>query len=45
MGKFRQSLTELFACDMIMAGYYSLMFLFPDNRLGHFMQIVSLGKK
>ena len=27
MGKFRQFLTELSACDMIMAGYYSLTFL------------------
>ena len=28
MGKFCQFLTELFACDMIMAGYYCCMFLF-----------------
>ena len=31
MGKFRQCLTELSACDtikIIMAGYYSLTFLF-----------------
>ena len=28
MGKFRQCLTELSASDSIMAGYYSLTFLF-----------------
>ena len=28
MGKFHQILTELSACNTIMAGYYSLMFLF-----------------
>ena len=28
MGKFRQCLTELSAHDTIMAGYYSLTFLF-----------------
>ena len=28
MGKFRQCLTELSARDTILAGYYSLMFLF-----------------
>ena len=28
MGKFHQCLTELSACDTIMAGYYSLTFLF-----------------
>ena len=33
MGKFRQIFTELSACDTIMAGYYSLTFLF-------FLQIV-----
>ena len=34
MGKFRQCLTELSAHDMIIAGYYSLMFLFvPYKRL------------
>ena len=41
MGKFCQCLTELSACDTIMAGYYSLTFLFPENRLWYFMQIVS----
>ena len=28
MGKFRQCLTELSACDLIITGYYSLTFLF-----------------
>ena len=28
MGKFRQCLTELSACNTIMAGYYSLSFYF-----------------
>ena len=31
MDKFRQCLTELFARDTIMAGYYSLMFLLYDT--------------
>ena len=30
MGKFRQCLTELSARDTIMAGYYSLRFLFQS---------------
>ena len=33
MGKFRQCLTELSARDMIMAGYYSLTFLFISGSL------------
>ena len=28
MGKFHQFLTELSACDMIMAGFYNFTFLF-----------------
>ena len=28
MGKFHKIFAELSACDTIMAGYYSLMFLF-----------------
>ena len=44
MGKFCQCLTELSARDTIMAGYYSLTFLFfPEKRLCHFVQIVSTG--
>ena len=31
MGKFRQCLTELSACNTIMAGYNSLTFLFIDR--------------
>ena len=31
MGEFRQCLTELSACYMIMAGYFSLTFLFLNN--------------
>ena len=37
---FRQCLTELSARDIVMAGYYSLTFLFPRK---HCMQIVSIG--
>ena len=32
MGKFLQCLTELSARNMIMAGFYSLMFLYPDKK-------------
>ena len=38
MGKFRQCLTELSACDTIMAGYCSLMFLFPVG-----LQLIMIG--
>ena len=31
MGKFRQCLTELSACDTMMVGYYSLTFLLWDR--------------
>ena len=34
MGKFRQILTELSARNKIMAGYYSLTFLFFLNFIG-----------
>ena len=36
MGKFRQCLTELSAHDTIIAGYYSLIFLFGCNIFSKF---------
>ena len=33
MGKFHQCLTELSACETIMAGYYSLKFLLKPEDL------------
>ena len=33
MGKIHQCLTELSACDMTMAGYYSLIFLLVADKL------------
>ena len=40
MGKFRQKLTELSARDKIMAGYYSLTFVFAISYgriIGHIL--------
>ena len=36
MGKFRQFVTELFAHDMIMTGYYRFKFLFVMSCCVHF---------
>ena len=43
MGKFRQIFTELSARYMIMAGYYSLKFLFMFKDLQQFQQIFDLA--
>ena len=46
MGKFPQCLTELSACDTIMVGYYSLMFLLffmcPVAKCGHIVFALSV---
>ena len=41
MGKFYQCLTELSACNTIIVGYYSLMFLFQISEKHHCIHMIS----
>ena len=45
MGKFRQCLSELSACKMIIAGYYSLMFLLDSGILANVNLVSKLSKQ